>query len=73
MHSVGMTPSTSISLLLTLTVIENAVACKAFRDLKLDLKIGDEDVSNIVTKPLQFNVPSMHSSRSSGSEMHGAV
>lgn len=50
----GITRTLSVALLMPLMVLENAMGCKVFRDIKLDLEARNGSFSNVPSKPIEF-------------------
>lgn len=53
-HAPSISRTLSVALLVPLMVLENAMGCKVFRDIKLDIAARNGSFSNIPSKPMQF-------------------
>lgn len=54
MHAQVMPATLSVSFLMPLVVLENAMGCKVFRDIKLDLAARNGSMLDIPNSPIHF-------------------
>lgn len=54
MHAQVMSATLSVSFLVPLVVLENAMGCKVFRDVKLDLAVRNGSLLGIPSRPIEF-------------------
>lgn len=54
MHAQVMPATLSVSFLVPLVVLENAMGCKVFRDVKLDLAVRNGSLPGIPSRPIEF-------------------
>ena len=54
LHATVLSPTFGVSSLTLLIVLENAMGCKVFRDIKLDLSTSDGNLTNLVSRAMQF-------------------